>query len=68
MRLAEDLRAVLGSRERPTRVTLNLLAVEEEAATRLYGERTGTVDAAPSSPPLAQGAGRPEREPGPPRG
>jgi hypothetical protein len=56
MRLADELRAVLGAREHaPVRVQLSPAAIEEEAATRLYGERTGTVHASPASPPLVGG-------------
>ena len=54
MRLAGELRAVLGSRERRSlRVQPTQAAIEEEAATRLYGDRTGTVNASPAAPPLA---------------
>lgn len=53
-RLAEEIRAVLGAREhQPPRFQPSPAAVEEEAASRLYGERTGTVNASPASPPLA---------------
>ena len=58
MRLAEEFRAVLGSREQaPVRFEPSPAAIEEEAATRLYGERSGTVHASQASPPLAVGTG-----------
>jgi hypothetical protein len=53
-RLAEELRAVLGARENnQPRFQASAAAIEEEAASRLYGERTGTVNASPASPPLS---------------
>jgi hypothetical protein len=53
-RLSEELRAVLGRREQHVpRFQPSPAAIEEEAASRLYGERTGTVNASPASPPLA---------------
>ena len=53
-RLAEELRAVLGSREpHQPRQEPSPAAIEEETATRLYGERTGMVNASPASPPVA---------------
>jgi hypothetical protein len=52
-RLAEELRAVFGARENnQPRFQPSAAAIEEEAASRLYGERTGTVNASPASPPL----------------
>jgi hypothetical protein len=61
-RLAEELRAVLGVREsNPPRFQPSPAAIEEEAASRLYGERTGTVNASPASPPLRRHHG--ERPP-----
>jgi hypothetical protein len=52
-RLADELRAVLGARENnQLRFQPSAAAIEEEAASRLYGERTGTVNASPASPPL----------------
>jgi hypothetical protein len=52
-RLAEELRAVFGVRDAGTpRFQPSAAAIEEEAASRLYGERTGTVNASPASPPL----------------
>jgi len=56
MRLAEEIRAALRAREQAPPRLPSLAAIEEEAATRLYGERTGTVNASPAAPPLA-GAG-----------
>ena len=54
-RLADELRAVLGGREpEPSGPAQSPAAIEEEAATRLYGERTGTVNASPASPPVAR--------------
>jgi hypothetical protein len=56
-RLAEELRAVLGVRENnQPRFQPSAAAIEEEAASRLYGERTGTVNASPASPPLRRDA------------
>ncbi len=53
MRLADELRAVLGAREHnPFRSEPSAVTTEDEAAARLYGERTGTVDASPAYPPL----------------
>jgi hypothetical protein len=37
---------------RPDRPRVSPLVVEEEAASLLYGERTGTVNASPVGPPL----------------
>jgi hypothetical protein len=56
IRLAEELRAVLGGREhhQAPRFQPSAAAIEEEAASRLYGERTGTVNASPTSPPLSK--------------
>jgi hypothetical protein len=52
-RLAHELRAVLGAREpHVPRFEPSPAAIEEEAANRLYGERTGTVHASPASPPV----------------
>jgi hypothetical protein len=52
-RLADELRAVFGARDHaPQRFQPSPEAIEEEAASRLYGERTGTVNASPASPPL----------------
>ena len=52
-RLADELRAVLGAREQHVpRFEPSPAAIEEEAANRLYGERTGTVHASPTSPPV----------------
>ena len=52
-RLADELRAVLGAREpHVPRFEPSPAAIEEEAANRLYGERTGTVHASPASPPV----------------
>jgi hypothetical protein len=39
-------------RHRPPRPSVSPAVVEEEAANRLYGERTGTVHASPTVPPL----------------
>ncbi|MEA2214675.1 MAG: hypothetical protein QOK19_236, partial [Solirubrobacteraceae bacterium] len=63
-RLADELRAVLGVREsNPPRFQPSPAAIEEEAASRLYGERTGTVNASPASPPLRRQHGeRPSGE------
>jgi hypothetical protein len=67
-RLADELRAVLGAREQHVpRFEPSPAAIEEEAANRLYGERTGTVHASPASPPVAAetetaAAREPERE------
>ncbi len=61
MKLAEEMRTVLGQRERPPRVIPSDAAAEEAAVAQLYGERTGTVNAAPTTPPLAPGASEPER-------
>jgi hypothetical protein len=59
-RLAEELRAVLGARENSQpRFQPSAAAIEEEAASRLYGERTGTVTASPASPPLRRDAAEP---------
>ena len=56
-RLADELRAVLGGREpEPSGPAQSPAAIEEEAATRLYGERTGTVNASPAAPPVARAA------------
>jgi hypothetical protein len=56
-RLAEELRAVLGVREsNQPRFQPSAAAIEEEAASPLYGERTGTVNASPASPPLSRDA------------
>jgi len=67
-RLADELRAVLGAREpHVPRFEPSPAAIEEEAANRLYGERTGTVHASPASPPVvpeAETAAEPEREAG----
>ena len=67
-RLADELRAVLGAREQHVpRFEPSPAAIEEEAANRLYGERTGTVHASPASPPVvpeAETAAEPEREAG----
>jgi hypothetical protein len=61
-RIADELRAMLGGREhhQAPRFEPSPAAIEEEAASRLYGERTGTVNASPTSPPLAQHSERPE--------
>ena len=64
-RLVDELRAVLGAREHPqaTRFEPSPAAIEEEAASRLYGEKTGTVNASPASPPLGREAGPPPTHP-----
>jgi hypothetical protein len=41
-------------RQRPARPTVSPAVVEEEAASLLYGERTGTVNASPAVPPVAE--------------
>ncbi len=64
-RLADELRAVLGVREPQgtPRFEPSPAAVEEEAASRLYGEKTGTVNASPASPPLGRAAEPPGTHP-----
>lgn len=48
---------MLGVREsNQPRFQQSAAAIEEEAASRLYGERTGTVNASPASPPLSRDA------------
>jgi hypothetical protein len=50
-RLADELRAVLGARENhQPRFQPSAAAIEEEAASRLYGERTGTSTPRPRLP------------------
>jgi hypothetical protein len=64
-RLAHELRAVLGAREpHVPRFEPSPAAIEEEAANRLYGERTGTVHASPASPPVPPRAARRAVPPG----
>ncbi len=41
-------------RQRPPRPSVSPAVVEEEAATLLYGERTGTVHASPAVPPVGE--------------
>lgn len=54
-RLADELRAVLGTRDHQAlRPEPSPAVTEEEAASRLYGERTGTVNASPTSPPVGR--------------
>jgi hypothetical protein len=44
-------------RHQPPRPSVSPAVVEEEAASLLYGERTGTVNASPVVPPVAAGPG-----------
>ncbi len=67
MRFAEELRAVLAARDpQPPRCEPSPAAIEEEAAMRLYGQRTGTVNASPAEPPVGsvvpcnEAAGQPD--------
>jgi hypothetical protein len=61
-RWSERLRSLLGARPpRQPRFSPSPAAVEEEAASRLYGERTGTVNASPASCPVPVPAVRDER-------
>ena len=51
-------------RRRPARPSVSPAVVEEEAATLLYGERTGTVHASPAVPPVGEDGWRRRTSPG----